>query len=466
MPSLSGINLSLNALLAHSQAMEVIEHNVANANTAGYHRQEAVLRTTTPANLSAMDNWIGGGMRGTGVEVASIKRFNLEFFDTRFRSTTSEATESNTKSGVLGQLEISLAETGADGLLVKMDAFWSSWQQLSADPSNTSLRAKLMDESSALVQSFNRRANQMMALRTDQNLMVSQRVEEINSASQRIAGLNAEISRVISVGEQPNDLLDERDRLLDRLSEIAGATSHIQDNGEVIVSISGHMLVTGHNALKLQTVADLANDNLLRVEWQVSGQSFQANHGELAGLIDVRDKIIPAQQQGLDDLAAELMDQVNSIHRTGFGLDGTTTLDFFTGTDALSMRLNSALTLENIAASSINNSPGQGDLAMQISELQHSKVMNGGTVTLNGFYNKQITQLGLEVQRAQIDAHNKGLVQSALGQQRESTAGVNLDEEAANLAKYQRAYQAAARVMTVYDEMLERIINGLGVGGR
>ena len=169
MPNLSAINVSLNALLANSQAMEVISHNVANANTKGYHRQQAVLRTTTPSNLYAMDHWIGSGQRGTGVEVSMIKRFTMDFFDTRYRAVTSEATEWQAKADVLGQMEITLDETGADGLLPKLDQFWNSWQMLSADPSNTSLRAKLLDKSNALSGAINRRANQMIAMRNDQN---------------------------------------------------------------------------------------------------------------------------------------------------------------------------------------------------------------------------------------------------------------------------------------------------------
>ncbi len=479
MPTLSGVNLSLNALLAHAQAIEIIEHNVANANTEGYHRQEAVMRTTVPSNLYGMDRGIGAGVRGTGVEVAQIRRFSLSFFDTRFRTVSSEASEWSVQSEVLQQLEMTLAETSSDGLLNKMDEFWNSWQILSNDPSNLSLRAKLLDDSQSLVDGFNRRAEQMIKIRTDQDLMVKARVGEINSAANRIAELNQEISRVLSVGEQPNDMMDERDMLLDRLAELAGATSSVQANGQVMVSIGGHMLVTGNETIQLQTVVDPANDNLASIQWE-TGASFTPRHGEISGLLTARDTIIPQQQQALDDLAVELASQINSVFSTGYGLDGTTGLNFFTNetagtpslypndqpTSALNLRLNADLTINNLAAASTYGAPGDGDLALLISNIQNSTVMSGGSATLNDFYNNQITQLGLDVQRAQINAHNQGLVVDAMSTQRESVTGVNLDEEAANLAKFQRAYQAAARVMNVYDEMLERVINGLGLVGR
>lgn len=479
MPTLSGVNLSLNALLAHAQAIEIIEHNVANANTEGYHRQEAVLRTTTPSTLYGMDRGIGAGVRGTGVEVAQIKRFSLSFFDARYRTVSSEAKEWSVQSEVLQQLEATLAETSSDGLINKMDEFWNSWQILSNDPSNTSLRAKLLDDSQALVNGFNRRAEQMRTIRSDQDLMLKARVGEINSAANRIAELNQEISRVFSIGEQPNDMMDERDMLLDRLSELAGATSSVQANGQVIVSIGGHMLVTGNESLQLETVVDTIT-RLSNIQWE-SGASFNPSHGEVAGLLTARDSIIPQQQQALDDLAVELASQINAVFSTGYGLDGTTGLNFFTNesagspslysndqpTSASDLRLNPGLTVNNLAAAATNppgGAPGDGDLALEIANIRNSKVMSGAT--LNEFYNGQITQLGLDVQRAQINAHNQGLVVNAMSTQRESVTGVNLDEEAANLAKFQRAYQAAARVMTVYDEMLERVINGLGLVGR
>ncbi len=472
MPTLSGINLSLNALLANSQAMEIIEHNVANANTKGYHRQEAVMRTTVPSNLYGMDRGIGAGVRGSGVEVGMIKRFSLSFFDNRFRSVTAEAKEWEAQRDVLMQLEMSLAETSSEGLTNKLDEFWNGWQMLSNDPSNTSLRAQLLDQSQALVNGFNRRADQMHKIRSDQDLMVKTRVGEINSAGNRIAELNKEISRVFSIGEQPNDLLDERDMLLDRLSELAGATSNVQANGQVIVSIGGHTLVTGNQSLTLTTVPnpDPGQRNLALVQW-ASGAAFKSNHGELAGILKARDEIIPQQQKALDELAVKFAAQVNNVHRGGYGLDDTTGLDFFTGgsstnqpVGALDLSLNSNLNVTNLAAAEALDSPGDGGRAKKIADLQNSQVMN--TDTVNAFYATQVAQLGLDVQRAQINTHNQGLVVDAMDMQRESVTGVNLDEEAANMAKFQRAYQAAARVMTAYDEMLERVINGLGLVGR
>lgn len=467
MPSLTnGIHLALSAILAHSQAIEIIEHNVANVNTPGYRRQAPILATTTPSPAFGYESGLGAGQRGTGVTIERIKRFNLEYFDTRYRAAAAETKNWETRRDILLQLETVLAETSDAGLIPGLDAFWAGWQNLASDPTNTALRANLLDQSRALALAFNQRAQQMAQLRADQNLAIQGGVEEINALASQIASLNGEISRILSINEQPNDLLDKRDLLLDRLAELSGAVAHVQSNGEMIVSIGGHVLVTGRKALKLQAEVDPASpERMFRIVWE-DGQGFTPSTGELRGLFYVRDQVIPDQIKGLNDLAAALITQVNAVHRNGYGLNGATGLDFFSGSDAATIQLNPTLQIEDIASASAPDQPGNAEIASQLAALKFTRTMNGGTATFQEFYNAQVTALGLETQRAGTNATHNGLVFKALGDQRESVAGVSLDEEAAELIKYQRAYQAAARVMTAYDELLDKIINGMGLVGR
>lgn len=465
MPTLSGgIHLALQAVLAHAQTIEVIEHNVANANTPGYRRQSAMLSAAVPTPMYAMDHGFGAGQLGSGVIVERIQRFNLDFFDGRYRTVTAESSNWEVQSGILTQIEATLAEVSSDGLLAKLDRFWTAWQNLSADPSNPSLRSNVLEEASFLVGAFNRRADQLNQIRSDQNLAIASRVSEVNGIARQIAGLNKEITRVLSVGEQPNDLLDKRDLLLDRLSALTGGASTLQENGSVIVSVGGHVLVTGNDAVEIKTELEPVSRQY-KIVW-ADGQSFKATSGELKGLLNVRDELIPRLQQGLDEMAATLAERVNAVHASGYGMDNSTGLNFFTGTGALDMRLNVELTATNLAVASNPDEPGNGLVAAQLAELQGEAMMAGGTQTLAAFYNNQVTQLGFWVQNAKDRSYHNGLVAQALSEQRESVAGVSLDEEAANLVKAQRAYQAAARVMTVYDELLDLIINGMGLAGR
>ena len=462
MPTISsGISVALQAVLTHSQVLEITEHNIANASTKGYRRQSAILTTETPNSINGADHGIGAGQRGNGVTIDRIDRFNLAFFDGRYRAVSAEAGSWEAQSGILSHLESILAENSDDGLLPKLDQFWAGWQALSNEPTSTSLRAIVLDDASALATAFNRRATQITQMRSDQNLAVAGNVEEINSLASQIAQLNGNISRVISVGEQPNDLMDKRDLALDRLAELTGAVSSEQKNGEMLVSVGGHVLVMGQDTFKLEVRTNPTDTSVVDAYWN-DGQKLTPPSGELKGMLDVRDRVLVDQLTGLNTMSAGLIAQVNTIHSGGYGLNNATGLNFFNGTDASSITVNSALDANSIATSSAANQAGNNNIALQITALKTVKGMKAGTATLNDFYNTQITELAVTTKRASDNSYQHGLIVNALGNQRESVVGVSLDEEAANMAKAQKAYQAAARVLTAYDDLLDLVINRMG----
>lgn len=466
MPTISsGISIALQAILAHSQALEITEHNIANASTPGYRRQSAVLTADVPSSINGGYYGIGAGQRGSGVTVDRIQRFSLSFFDGRYRSVSAEAKNWEAQSGVLSQLETVLAENSDSGLIPKLDQFWAGWQSLSNDPTNTSLRTALLEGANSLAAAFNQRATQITQLRSDQNQVVAGNVDEVNSLAGQIAGLNGEIARITSLGEQPNDLLDKRDLALDRLSELTGAVSSEQKNGEMMVSIGGHVLVVGGDTFNLETRTNPIDTSVVDIYWS-DNQKLDPPSGELKGTLAARDGVLVDQLNGLNTLASGLMTQVNAIHRTGYGTNNATNLDFFSGTDAASLSVNPLLDAASIATSSAANQAGNNDIALQLAALKNTKGMKAGTATLNDFYNAQVTSLAVTTRRASDQSYQHGLVADALGTQRESVVGVSLDEEAANMARSQKAYQAAARVLTAYDELLDLVINQMGLVGR
>lgn len=466
MPTISsGISIALQAILTHSQALEITEHNIANASTPGYRRQSALLSAATPSSIVGSDHGLGAGQRGGGVAIEKIQRFNLEFFDGRYRAVNAETNNWGAQKEILSQLEPMLAETTEDGVLPKLDQFWAGWQALSTDPANTSLRTMLIDDAGSLANALNRRATQITQLRADQNLVVTSQVDEVNSLASQVAQLNGEISRVLSVGEQPNDLMDKRDLALDKLAELTGSVSFGQKNGEVLVSLGGHALVVGHETLKLHTQQNTVDTSVVDVYWE-DNQKLAPTSGKIKGTLEVRDQVLTNQLSGLNTLATNLKTQVNDIHKTGFGLNNATNLDFFSGNNASDLAVNPLLDAASIATSNTINADGNNVIAQKIADLKSFKGMTTGTATLNEFYNTQITNLAFLTKRATDNSYQNGLVAKALSDQRESAAGVSLDEEAANMAKSQKAYQAAARVLTAYDEMLNVIINSMGLVGR
>jgi flagellar hook-associated protein 1 FlgK len=472
MSLLATLNTAARSLSAQTKVVEVVQHNVANANTPSYHRQEAVLKAGTPYGDIRFISSTGEGQMGTGVVVEQIKRFNLQFFDGRYRLELGASKQWEAYQGVLQQVEAILAETSEDGLTNKLDAFWSGWQLLNSDPSNLALRADLRDRAVALTNAFNRRAEQLQNSRADLDMTIKDRVAEINSIARQLAELNQEIPRVRALDNEPNDLLDERDRLLDRLSEISGQQAFDQENGENIVSIGGHALVVGTQTFELVTTPDAANVNLLRIDW-ADGQPFTAITGELRGYLDARDQVITDQLDGLNQLAQVLNDQVNALHQIGYNITTPgvpSGMDFFTIDDvahqALTIHISDDIKndLENIAAAeTADSAPGDGNMARRISDLQVAQLVIGGdTTTMNGFYTGKIGALALETQRAERNFKDLGTIVRSLSDQREAVNGVNLDEEATNLMQSQKAYNAAARVLTAIDDMIDRIINNTG----
>lgn len=476
MSAFFGIHIASSALRAHQQALDVINNNVANANTPGYRRQQVVYQNGVAYPTASLNGGWGPGQFGGGVQVQSIKRFGTDFLDGRYRIELAQSGKYDVQRNILNQVEALLNETGADGLTGKVDAFFNSWQSLSADPANTALRGDLRGRAEDLVAAFNSRALQLRATRSEQDLALEQRVDEVNDVAAQMARLNGEIATIIGRDQQPNDLLDQRDRLADRLAELTGATISNQPDGTVMASINGHAMIVGTTTFKLQTVVDPANDNLLAVQWQTpTPMAYNGTTGEIAGIIDARDRIVQGQLDGLNTLAQTLITSVNTQHNAGYRLNSATLGgNFFepavdpSGQYALSIRLNANILADtaNIAVASNPNAPGDGNNAVLMAELQRALTMSGGTATFTDAYAAQVGSLALETRNAETRYTDRQAVAAALDQQRQAVGGVSLDEEAANLMQTQKAYQAAARVLNAVDEMLDKLINGTGLVGR
>ena len=466
MPTLmSGLQIALRSLMTHSQAVEITEHNVANASTVGYHRQAPVMTAAQPDMVYGVDHGPRSGLSGTGVAMQGIQRFSTAFYDTRYRASVSAWQQASAESEGLSEMEALLSEVSEQGMPAELDTFWNNWQSLAADPTNMSLRSQLLEEAQSLTLAFHDRALALTQFRQDVDDRLTGNVQEINDAAAQLASLNAQIARYQSINEQPNDFMDARDRLLDRLSEMTGAVSYLQPDGQAMVSIGGHVLVSASSAVSLQVQPDPLNPSLSQVTWE-DGTAFSPPGGEMRGLLNVRDTDIPQQLAGLDQLAAGLAAGVNAIHRQGYGLNDVTGMDFFTGSDALSLTVNPALDAASLATAQAAGQPGDGGIADQIALLRDAKTMQGGMETFNDFAVTQATVLGQQVKSLSSNASQQELIKEALEQQRQSLSGVSLDEEAANLVRYQKAYQAAARLVTTYDEMLNQVINQMGLVGR
>ena len=498
-----GIQTALTALRAQQQAQLVADHNVANANTPGYTRQEVVLGTRNPLGAVAFNRASGGAIQmGQGAQVELTRRMAYDFYDDRLRTEVSVEKQWLERADVLRHVEAMLPEKDGSGIAERLSEFWSSWQQLSTDSADPAVRRSVRDAGVRLAQSINERADGLVNFQRYQDARLGRLVEEVNQAAAQLAKLNERIVVALKADNQPNDLLDERDRLRSQLSELAGSTSYIQSDGSAVVSIGRHVLVARQNAQLLRAVnpaasaapaapggaatvpapAGTVSGHLRQLQWE-DGQAAEVKLGTIGGLLIGRDKEVAARISALERLSNTLRNEVNAVHKTGFGLPpaNATGLDFFVGNGAAQLAINPVLeaNVGGVAAAAVSAAPGDGSVALKISQLESRLLMDaegtrvpagteavGATRSILESWADAVAALGADTVRAQRELDSHSAIVEQLTTQRDSVTGVSLDEEAARVMRSQRAYQAAARVLTNFDQMAEEVVMRLGMVGR
>ncbi len=469
MDGLFGIEIARRALQASQYAMDVTAHNIANANTDGYTRQRAILGTTEPFPSPEWNRPLLQGQLGTGVEVKSIDRVREGYFDDQIRKENQSLGEWNIKDNALKQLETIINEPSDSGLSSIMGGFWNSWQELSTNPESLTLRSAVVQNGSMLATQFNQLDQKLSRLQDSLNDQVAVDVSNINDITQQIAEINQEVARVKAYGANPNDQLDQRDQLLDQLSKLANVQISELNSGVTEVYLNGTQLVSQYGANQLQVVSNASNNGYYDVTWASDGTKATINGGELKGLIDTRDNIIPNKYRAdLNTLANTIVTQVNQLHKAGYGLDGNTGYNFFdpTKTTAATIALSSDVSDPNhVAAASswpAGGAPGDNTNALAIGQLKDALLMSGNTITMDDYYRSTVTNLGIDSQESSKMVANAQSYYNLIENHRQSVSGVSLDEEATNMIKYQKAYEAAAKLVTVFDSMLDTLINKMG----
>src|SRR5690606_4172717 len=291
-PTFFGLDIARRALQAQMRALDVVGHNIANANTPGYSRQVAIFATTPPYPAPMLNSMIQAGQVGTGVQIEAIRRLRDQFVEMQLRNETESLGRWNARYEALKQVELFLAEPSDYGLRDALDQFWQSLQDLHQQPESDAARAVVRERALLLAASFQHVHKQLTDLRLDLNRLVELEVQKINTLSERLANINAQIHRVHLSGHDPNDLLDQRDQLILELAEIVDISVLERDNRTVQISINGFSIVDGERWNVLETKGNPANDNLLSVYWGLTGQELQITNGRLAGVLEARDQLV------------------------------------------------------------------------------------------------------------------------------------------------------------------------------
>ncbi len=453
------LSIGQSALLTQQKAIDITGNNIANVNTPGYSRQRLNIRQNSPVRI---DNQT----MSTGVTAdTGIQRFYDQFLGAQLNGENENLGRWEAQEQALEKAELMLGDSESSGLSSAMSEFWNAWQGLSNNPSGVAERTSLISAGQYLATTFNQTYNNLRNLQGDIDTHVSNIVSDINEMTDRIAELNRKVNQVEVTGHNANDFRDERDQLVLELSKLIDIQSFEDGDSNINVSVgSGKPLVDGTATWDL-TTAD--NGGVQDVFWQASDGSTtnitsQITSGELKGWIYSRDTSIDDYLTRLDTLAANMISEVNTLHAAGTTLDSVTTtgVNFFTGTGAVNMAVNSTIegNSDLIAAAGAGEGlPGGNSAAIAIANLQTTATMPGSS-TFDAYYNSLVGQVGADVQAADFNQNHQQTMVENLKAYRQEVSGVSLDEEMVNLIQFQQAYSAAAKLITTADEMVDTLL--------
>jgi flagellar hook-associated protein 1 FlgK len=461
---LSGLDIALRALNAQQLGLEITQRNVANASTPGYTKLRVSFE---PATGSGMDST----QAVAGIEAATVDSFRNSFVEYNISQELQGQGEQQAAFDAVQQVEALFTDKSGRGLQSALSDFFNSFSSLSNAPEDPALRQQVLLKAGGLTQEFGRLYDRLKRVQLQQNQIVYDTVEEINSIASKIARMNTDIFSV--QGSQTGDesaALDDRQRLLDHLSELVDISYFEDSSGTVTVETKqGALLVAGAQSKALE-IAPSPQTGFYDVMQDGVDITSTIQSGKLAGALKVRDTTIPAYLKSLDDMAAALITDVNLQHASGSDLNGDQGGDFFTpfaqpapGSNAGAARSISVAIADPklIAAAGQGKGPGSNSNAQLLAGMKDEALPSLGD-TADQFYANLILRVGLDSQSAADGLQTqKNLVQQ-LQNQRDSFSGVSLDEEAVNIIKYQKAYQASARFVTVLNILSDDILRILG----
>ncbi len=622
--SFSGIELGKRSLFAHSKALATVGHNLSNASTEGYSRQRVEMSATIPLYRPQLNRAETPGQIGQGVDIARIERIRDELLEGRIIANANGEGYWKSRNGYILQLEQIYNEPTELSVRNLVDRFWDSWEELSIYPEQMASRQAVVEHGRALVEGIQLRYQGLAQIQSMLNDDIRVTTGQVNDLSREIAALNDEIIKVRAAGDEPNDLLDRRDLLIEEMSQIIDITVDYRDADEVNIHSAGLQLIQGSKFKEFVLESDPLNEGLSRVMWEYNGEQAEFAGGKLAALMELRDVDIREEIQGLDNMSINFIDLVNEVHQEGYGLNGRTGEAFFVqhtvinnvngnfdadgdgafdssyifrirgahsldpqqeiglsgtitlngGNGAFEIDYNPADTVQDVilrinnsgsevvarldrrgrmtlkatpsqdpsnpdfvirqiedsgqflvgysgillesgagngydygqvdavaslqggaldfevgplahpsawisVADTVLNDPatvatsygsqgrpgemGDGRAALDIASIRNQPVMVGQIHSFDDYFADAVAEVGLKGQEAEIAMGTQELIMKDLRDTRASISGVNIDEELAQMIKYQHGYNATSRFISQWNEMLDTIINRMGV---
>jgi flagellar hook-associated protein 1 FlgK len=440
------LNIGQSALTAFQTVTNVIGNNVSNAGTVGYTRQQV--------NLTALPNSpVGGTEVGGGVIVTDVSRVRSALLDVSYRSQSATSSAASARSGILNQAQ-GVIGTTKSGLSTDVSAFFTSWNTLSLTPTDSGARSAVIDAAQTVAQDVKGASSQLDQLTASTVAGLGGNVDQVNALSAQVADLNARVLAATSAGNTPNDLLDQRDNAVDQLVALTGATVRTDSKGNADVFVGPATLVRDNESTNVALSAAPGSTPTVTF---ADGSAVTLG-GTIGGTLTALTSDIPTDRAQLDAFSAQFASMVNVAHAQGFDSSGNAGAAIFTGTTAATFAVSSTLTADGLAASA-SGSAADGNNALVMANLRTS-AMSGGH-SANDVISAIAGQLGQAAASAGATATAAGTSLSTVAAARTSADGVSTDSEMIDLLKYQRGYEAAARVVSVADKMLDTLINGM-----
>jgi flagellar hook-associated protein 1 FlgK len=453
-----GVNATLNSarlgLSVNQFAIDVTSSNVTNLNTPGYVRQRPEFEASGTVDVGAKSFQVG-------VDIQQVQRIYDRYLESQIVDSKTEMGYGTTAQDYLQRIEGLFNESNGGGINDLLGKFWTSWQNLNGNPQGSAERTVVLAAAQDLASRFRKFSDDLTSVAMDARDEIGATITDINSDIKKIAELNGEIRAQGTNKGDANLLLNERAKLLTSVAEKIGI-NYIEDAGGNIdiYLTSGSSLVQAGSSQQLEMVGDD-----IRIKGMTELVTAGITKGKLGAMLAVRDRLVPGYLDSLNTLAAGIVDAVNDQHAKGYTANGEVAGDFFApvtvaNTAARNMALNGDIVADvgKIAASMTVD--GDGDNAREIGSIS-DRLINWGTstATANGYYGALTAQVGQDVSTASNEKDHRDIIMNQLDAKWQSTSGVSIDEEMMNLIKYQMGYNAAGRLVTVANELMDTLIN-------
>lgn len=487
-------NIGRTSLHASKTSLKTTSHNIANANTEGYSRQRVHQETNTPISE-------GSYTLGTGTNIRSVKRVHDALIEKKLNHSLTSSNFHEERTFQLERVEEIFNEINSDGLNKILNKFFNSFRELSNQPENEVVRSLVKDNAQLVVNDFNRLSDEVTAVKENIDAKIHASVNEINTLAKSIASLNKEIINVENLGGESGDLRDQRDLAVRTISEFFKVNTYEDNKGQYTVNVQGAgSLVSGGmvNELAADSVTENSSNDEGNMELFFSGRtnnkiSGSIATGKLGAALKVRNEDVATLREHMDELAYGLTKATNAIHRRGYvnreipmdqngnPIDPMNDINYFPEINAkrqkitginffkdLNSQSNASGKIElsediqedinNISTGLAPNSPGDNRIAIAISKLQHEKILNDENSTFEESYLTAVGTIGLATGKSKIDEEQANGILAQAQSVKERLTGVSIDEEAANMIKYQHAYDASAKMIKVADEMFDSVL--------